>query len=158
MTRRLFYPLALLALPSVVAAQTSPQAAYDSAYFAWDSGDYPDALAAFARLLESPGGDRYLADIALVTGELYLTAEIAPDGRNPQWSADGRLAAYETPSGTSVRTHVISLDGGQINEIAVLEGTRAVFSPDAREIAYLVLDEGPELERTRVFKINNISF
>src|SRR5687767_2089268 len=68
------------------------RARYDTAFYAWQRGDYPTALAGFERLLTSPEGDRVLEPIALLTGELYRTISVARDGQAPRWSPDGRYA------------------------------------------------------------------
>ena len=134
---------------AVATAQASPQAVYDSAYYAWDVGRYPEALQTFQRLLSATAGERYLKDVALLTGELYHTLEIAPDGTQPTWSPDGRFLAYETPSASSTGTVVAALDDGTVRIVAELDGTHAVFAPNGGEVAYLVLRAGSELDRAR---------
>ncbi len=143
------YALLLLAPSAAVEGQTSLQAVYDSAYYDWDAGRYPQALEIFEAVLSGVGGERYLENIALLTGELYHTAEIAPDGTRPVWSPDGRLVAFETPSASGVRTHIVALEAGEVRTVTELDGVQVVFSPDGREVAYLVLRAGPELERAR---------
>ena len=74
---------------SLHAQSTSPDTGSLSARLAWERGDYPEALRAFSKLLEAPGGDRYLEEIALITGELYRTTELTRDGRSIRVSASG---------------------------------------------------------------------
>ena len=50
---------------------------FDEAFWAWDTGDYVEALEGFIEILHTPGGDRYSRDIALISGELYVTEEVA---------------------------------------------------------------------------------
>ena len=63
---------------------------------AWERGDYPAALAAYLRLLDSPDAASVLEPIALRTGELYQSTELTRDGAVPQFSPDGRHLLYET--------------------------------------------------------------
>ena len=68
-----------------------------------EGSSYPEALRAFSKLLEAPGGDQYLEEIALITGELYRTTELTRDGRSIRVSASGKLASYESGTGGSRR-------------------------------------------------------
>ncbi|MEX2584201.1 MAG: M28 family metallopeptidase [Gemmatimonadota bacterium] len=122
---------------------------YDSAYFAWDRGDYVQALEQAERLLEAPGGDALLQQVALLTGELFEVAEIAPDGRFLRWSPDGRHLSFETGSGGSARTHIVSVDGGAPREIAAFAGWAARFAPAGDAIAYLRVPETAALGAAR---------
>src|SRR6187402_1196909 len=54
-----------------------PSAQYDSAFYAWQAGNYPDALQKFERMLSGAKAAEVLEPIALVTGELYATTELA---------------------------------------------------------------------------------
>src|SRR5215469_12602788 len=84
-----------------------------SANQAWLEGKYIDALRGYAQLLKAPGGDKYLEEIALQTGELYQTEEITTDGRTPRLSPDGKLFMYEVGvgSGPSTGTRVFQTAG-----------------------------------------------
>src|SRR5687768_10307209 len=104
---RRFFLVAVLAAP--LTAQPAAQARYDSAYVAWRTGDYPNALARLERLLSSSDGARFREPIALLTGELYRTATVAPDGANLRWSADGKYASFTTGGGRV--SHVVTVDG-----------------------------------------------
>src|SRR5580765_6658375 len=75
-------------------AVTTP--VYDSAYYAWQSGNYPDALQRFEKMLTGPKAGDVLEPIALVTGELYVTSDVAPDGSQVRFSRDGKLLRYTT--------------------------------------------------------------
>ncbi len=105
--------LLLVALPARAQTDDPPaaRARYDSAYVAWQDGDYPAALGGFARLMRSADAGRFRARVALLTGERYRTVEVAPDGARMQWSRDGRRAAYTTDGGRT--SHIVDLDGGR---------------------------------------------
>ena len=142
---RLLFAL-LLATP-VMAQPQAAQLRYDSAYFAWQAGDYPAALARFERLLASSDGARFVEPIALLTGEYYRATVIAPDGAGLRWSNDSRLASFTSGSGRIA--HVVAIDGDSVRSVAQLAGTGLVFSPDARRVAYFVIPETDELRTAR---------
>ena len=99
---------------------------------AWDRGDYPEALRAFSKLLEGPGGERYLEEIALITGELYRTAELTRDGRSVRLSASGKLASYETGAGASRMTYLVRLDRPAVDDSVA--GYGLAFAGDGRVV------------------------
>ncbi|MEX2570212.1 MAG: M28 family peptidase [Gemmatimonadota bacterium] len=121
------------------------RAQYDSAFFAWDRGDYVTSLEHAERLLEAPGGQALLQQVALLTGELYEVEEIAPDGEYLRWSADGRYLSYETGTGGQARTHVVEVTAQGIRAIGDFHGWDARFSPDGTSLAYFRLPESAEL-------------
>ena len=97
--------LAASVLPASLHAQAAPaDTGALPARLAWERGDYPEALRGFSTLLEAPGGDRYLEEIALITGELYRTTELTRDGRNIRVSPSGKLASYESGTGGRAET------------------------------------------------------
>lgn len=123
-------------------AGPGPAALFDSAYQAWDAGDYLVALGQLDRLLTGTGAEAFLADVAVLTGERYRTVEVAPDGTAPRWSPDGRHAAYEVPGAGATgdepaRTVVVAVEGGAVRPVATVDGRGAVFSPDGGRIAWL---------------------
>jgi dipeptidyl aminopeptidase/acylaminoacyl peptidase len=122
---------------------------YDAAYFAWDTGDYPNALEHAERALQAQGGDALLRQIALLTGEAYRVRELAPEGRAVRWSPDGSLALFESGEGPAVRTHVHRVEREALSEVAVIEGRGATASPDGARIAYLRVPETAELAAAR---------
>jgi hypothetical protein len=129
----------LLALPGALVAQMPARVALDSARYAWEAGRYPEALQRLERILTGPARDSMLASIALLTGELYRTRELAPDALDPRWSPTGALLAYEI-GGDSARRSVL-LDANTASARPdTLAGYAAAFSPDGSEIAYLSLD------------------
>lgn len=134
-----------------VGAQQRPQpplqTQYDSAYFAWEIGDYPSALVRLERLLAAPGGDGFLEPVALLTGELYRTLQVAPDGANLRWSGDGRFASYTTSGGRV--THILAVEGDSMRPVARLEGVGAVLSPEGSRVAYFAIRDTPELRAAR---------
>lgn len=111
---------------------------------AWNDGNYIFALNTYIKLLNSPLGDQYLEPIALRTGELFVSEEITPDGRNPKLSPDGRLIAYETGPAKNTVTRIVRADGKHAL-VADLPGTGAVFSLDGSKIAYLTMPQTEEL-------------
>jgi Tol biopolymer transport system component len=120
---------------------------FDSAFFAWQRGDYPTALARLERLLSSSEGDRVLEPIALLTGELYRTIPVARDGQGVRWSRDGRFASFTTNGGRL--THIVAIEGDTIRAVATIGGVSLVFSPRGDRVAFLAVEETPELRAAR---------
>jgi hypothetical protein len=106
-----------------------------------------EALEGLERLLSSPGGERFLEQIALLTGELYHVTQIAPDGRAVRWSPDGRHAAYETGTGIELTTHIVALADNSTTPIAEVNGSGLVFAPVGDFVAYLTVPDTPELRQ-----------
>ncbi|HEX9700176.1 MAG TPA: M20/M25/M40 family metallo-hydrolase [Acidobacteriota bacterium] len=128
------------------------EARFERGWLAWDEGRYIEALDDFIGVLGSAGGDRFLEDIALISGELYVAEEVAADGRNVRISPDGRFAAWETtvadaPPGAETLTHVAALDGG--GAAMELTGSGFVFAPSGGGGAYLAVEETAELLAAR---------
>jgi hypothetical protein len=121
------------------------RSAFDSAYFAWDRGDYPDALERAERILTTPGGEDLLERIALLTGELHPVDELSPEGGRAQWSPDGRFASFETGIGDERQTRIFEVGPDGVRELGDLPGRAATFAPDGRLVAYLHLPESPQL-------------
>src|SRR5215813_13506353 len=67
---------------------------FESANDAWQRGDYTAALNGFIQILNGPKGDTYVDRIAEITGELYRSTELTPDGRAARFSPDGRYIVY----------------------------------------------------------------
>ncbi|MGD2216184.1 MAG: M20/M25/M40 family metallo-hydrolase [Gemmatimonadales bacterium] len=130
-------------------AQQHLEALYDSAYYAWQAGDYVDALQHLERLLSGAGGETFLKRAALLTGELYRTRELAADGHAVRWSPDGRFAVYEMGSGAETVTHILAVGEGGVRRLAEVSGHGLVFAPGGDRVAYLVVEETPELEAAR---------
>jgi hypothetical protein len=128
----------LLASPGAAMAQTSARMAFDSARYAWEAGQYPDALERLERLLTGPHRDSLLAPIALLTGELYRTRELAPDATDPRWSPDGVMLAYEIGGDSARRSVVVNASEAGARP-DTLPGYSAAFAPDGSELAYLSL-------------------
>lgn len=139
--------LCLISIQAVV-AQGQLQSTYDDAYTAWDSGEYTKALELFSEILNTPGGDSYLEKIALVTGELFHTEEVAPDGRSINISPDGRFASYETTVGNSTVTHISSLDA-DIRHLHELRASNFIFSPSGDIAVCFTVDETGAIRRAR---------
>src|SRR5688572_20317708 len=128
------------------AAQPMPHDAnaLTAAHAAWAEGDYIAALNRYIAILNAPGGDAHLTEIALQTGELYRSTELTTDGRNPRFSRDGRHLAYDVGLEVSRRTKVLRNDSTTA-VVADLPGVSATFSPTAAVVAYLKIGESPEL-------------
>ncbi|MGH7677959.1 MAG: M20/M25/M40 family metallo-hydrolase [Gemmatimonadaceae bacterium] len=139
-------PAALL-LFAPFAAAPAQQARFDSAFFAWEAGDYPTALSRFERILTSNDGGKYLEPIALLTGEWYRTTQVATDGAAARWSADGKLATFTTNGGRT--THVVSVAPDAVSTVARIEGVGLVISPNGRRAAYFAIPETPDLKAAR---------
>ena len=116
-------------------AQVPGRIAFDSAAYAWEAGRYPEALERLQRLLAGPARDTLLEPIALLTGELYRTRELAPDGTNPRWSPDGSRVLYEIGSDAERRSVVLDLKAAAPSD--TLPGYAAAISPDGAETGYL---------------------
>jgi len=155
MKKALILLAAAIACVSFAAQQPQPDERFDRAYDAWCAGDYIPALEGFESLLRGPDAERYFERIALITGELYVVTELAPDGRNVRFSPSGRHAAFETGSRTAARTNIISVVQGT-RTVAEIPGSSLVFSPAAHVVSYLRVREIPEIssQRQEVEKLN----
>jgi hypothetical protein len=142
--------LIFTALPGPASAQGSAAAQYDSARFAWATGDYLDALTLLDRALAGPQGAAMLDSVALLTGELYRTVEILPDGRNVRWSADGRQALIDAGLERTPATTVLTLTRDAVAPQTTIAGAfGAAMSPDGRRLAYLAIEENAALRAAR---------
>src|SRR4029077_6715573 len=87
----------------------------------------------------------------LQTGELYRTTELTADGTAPQLAPSGQFATYETGTGATRVTHLVSLAGQAgsaglaVRTVADLTAYGAVFSPDGGTLAYLKITSSPQL-------------
>ena len=125
--------LAASVLPASLHAQAAPaDTGALPARLAWERGDYPEALRGFSTLLEAPGGDRYLEEIALITGELYRTTELTRDGRNIRVSPSGKLASYESGTGGSRMSYIVRLDRPAV--VDSVAGYGLAFAGDGRAV------------------------
>lgn len=154
-TRRSSAALAALAaallFPSLSHAQAGAplgHAAFDSAWFAWQAGAYTDALSTLDRLLGDPDAHRIVEPAAVLTGELFHTAEIATDGRGLRWSPDGTHVSWETGSGSDRRAHVARVGPGGVDRTRALAGHSATFDGAGR-VYYISVPETPELVEAR---------
>ncbi len=138
---------------TILVAQQPADEPFARACEAWDAGNYSGALEQMKALISGPDGDRYVAPVARLTGELFRQQQIAADGRNVRFSPSGRWAAYDIGPRTAAETRVIDPSSGW-REVAVIRGTSCVFSPDGSSLAFLrvaatpaVIDARKELER-----------
>lgn len=142
--------LALVLGAPPLAAQAGPGVAFDSASLAWEAGRYPEALARLERLLTGPDRDALRRPIALLTGEYYRTTELAPDGRDLRWSADGRRLSFLTTVDEAPRTILLGFGAdGRVASTDTLFGRAAAFSLDGGEIAYIGTAPSAELDSAR---------
>ncbi len=125
-------------------APVSADARWRRAQDAWDTGAYHTALDELRAILRAPAAAEYLERIALLTGELYVTTEVAPDGGNPRISADGRhvsytLAAAPQPTAGSVATPLtrIARISPKLETIAELPTSAVAFDRSGRRLAWL---------------------
>jgi hypothetical protein len=133
----LFLPFALIAPLAGNTGQTgaSSDSPLQIADLAWERGDYPAALSAYLRLLDSPDATSVLEPIALRTGEIYQSTELTRDGAVPRFSPDGRHLLYETgPLASRVTRVVTTADPAHV--VVELGGGGASFSPDSAKVAY----------------------
>ena len=130
-------------------AQESPQARFQRARAEWDAGRFVSAMEELEKLLVEEEGSDLQDEIALLTGELYRVRELAADGRAVRWSPDGRYAAYESGGGQDLRTHVLAMTGGGIEEIRAVSGGGLVFSFSRDGAAYLTVPDTPALRDAR---------
>jgi hypothetical protein len=128
---------AMVAWSGRMESQVPARLEFDSAAYAWEAGRYIEALGRLERLLTGPHRDTLLAPIALLTGELYRTREIAPDAASPRWSPDGTTLAYEIGSDTLRRSVLLNPNDAGPLRPDTLPGYAATFAPDGSEIAYL---------------------
>ena len=141
----------LTLLPAIALAQAAHpigDAAYDSAFFAWERGAYPDALRRLDRLLAGANAARYLEPVAILTGELYATVELTRDGARPVWSADARYVAWETGAGAQRMVHVAALENGRARTVASVRGFGPALDAGGR-LYYLSIPDSPELTAAR---------
>jgi hypothetical protein len=138
---------------SVLVARQPADEPFTRVCEAWDAGNYLAALEQMKALLAGPDGDRFVAPVARLTGELFRHQPIAADGRNVRFSPSGRWGAYDTGPRTAAETHVIDPASGW-REVAAIRGTAGVFSPDGSSVAFLrvaatpaIMDARKELER-----------
>jgi hypothetical protein len=122
---------------------------WDAVYLAWDAGRYDAALERLERLLEGPGAERYLEAAALLTGELFVTTQLSRDGRGVRWSADGEVVAFEAPPGAPRVITLAAVVGPGDPVLTSLPGLAPSFSSRGRRVAYLALEDLPELQMAR---------
>lgn len=131
--------LGCITLPAVGVAQLPPfptDPLLQEAYFAWDRGDYDDALVRYLGVLDGPDGPEHREEIALLTGERYQVDEIAWDGRaNVRIAPTGRYLLFEARDDADPVTRVHDLNGTNRAPV-VLPGVGATFVGE-RTVAYL---------------------
>lgn len=153
MTRRIILGSFLAATLAIsLGSISSPQAnaleRFDEARLAWDTGDFLRALDGFDAVLKSADGDHFFDRIALITGELFKTTEIAADGRTIRVSPDGRYVSFETGSRTAAVTKIATLDDPP-KIMTEVRGASFAFSPVPGSAAFLRVKPTPEITALR---------
>jgi Tol biopolymer transport system component len=137
--------LCVLAAATTLAGRSSPagqpaslpaDALWRRAVDAWDAGQYPNALRDLQALLKTPAATQYLERVALLTGELFVSAEVSPDGRNPRISADGQVATYEIGAPNDPTTRIVRL-GATPQPIAEVRGGSVTLDGPATRAAWI---------------------
>ncbi|MEX0907525.1 MAG: M20/M25/M40 family metallo-hydrolase, partial [Gemmatimonadota bacterium] len=158
----------LLLLPDAAGAQAGQPtgvAAFDSAFYAWERGDYPDALRRAAALLDGPDPHQHVMPIALMTGELYVTTELTPDGRLPRWAPDSRHVAWETGAEPATVTRIAALGPDGVRAITTVRGRgvqldaagNAVYMREARPgSAASVISRDLRTDRERILDVGDL--
>lgn len=142
----------VLLAPASLRAQAVHEPTADqlaAANLAWDRGDYIAALQTYARLLSSAEAAQYLESIALTTGELYHTSEIAPDGRAARLAPDGRMLAYESGPPTAPLIRLVDLAGTAPRQVAEFSGREAVFAQTGARVLFTRTTDTPALVAAR---------
>ena len=138
----------MAALLTTVSGQQARKPDFDTATLAWDRGDFVAALSAYRALITAPGGEQWLEPVALQTGELFQTREIAADGANPRFSPDGLFVAYETGSGAALFTRIVEPAAG-MRVIAEVKGHSLAFLPQGDRVVYLKFQASEDLTRAQ---------
>ncbi len=145
-------PVVVLLLVASCVLRVTGQHAADSrlerALDAWDAGDYITALTGFRTLMTGPDADRFFERVALTTGELFDVGEVAPDGRSVRYSPKGRFVAYDTGTRQAPRIHILEARD-TLRQVADLDGSGMVFSPNDDSVAFLRSKVTPEVIELR---------
>ena len=130
----------------LVAASPAQKRAFDAASDGWERGEYSAALSGYIQVVNAAGGDAFVEPIALVTGELFETRELTPDGRAARFSPDNKFVVYETGLETSRRTRILRNDAA-LTPVVDLPGVSATFSSTLNQVAYLRIPDNDEIRR-----------
>ncbi len=143
---------ALLLAPSLLFAQTpttppkapagsrslatsGPQR-FDRAFFAWEAGQYVEALQELKAILASPEASAWHGRIAELTGESWQTTELAKDARAPRWSPDGRHLSYEIGAPNARRIRIVRATSG-FPVLLDAAGSSPSFAADGQSVAWI---------------------
>ncbi len=138
----------LLLLSSAALGQDRLEQRFEGALIAWDEGRYIHSMELMVDILETPGGDRLLPQIALLTGDLFQVTEITTDGTQINLSPDGMFASYMVTLNGRIFSRVIPLSGDYSYRISDnVSGLE--FSPVHGHAAYFKVEETRELQRAR---------
>jgi hypothetical protein len=143
---------------SATPANAALERQWTDAADAWTAGHYPEALRGLLALLKSPAGRDFHDRIAVLTGELFTTVEIAPDGRNPRLAPGGDYVTYEVgqPAGGGVRTRVVALRPS-VRQIAELPGTGAAFDRTGGRLVLVAPLAPGQAESSRALHVRDLA-
>ncbi|MFC1627735.1 M28 family peptidase [Gemmatimonadota bacterium] len=150
MKRLVSMSLALfLLIPSTALGQDHLEQRFEDARVAWDEGQYIHSMELMVAILESPGGDRLLPQIALLTGDLFKVTEIATDGSQVDLSPDGSFASYAVTVNGRTETQMVPLPRDPMRQVTGYDVSELTFSPIPGQAAYFRIEETRELRRAR---------
>ena len=132
-------------------AQTSTAALYDQAVLDWTRGAYPAGMQKLTTVVSATDGAAYLERVALLTGELFRTTEIATDGRAVRWAPSGNFASYEVGAGRTRATRILDMKGAP-KQIADVKGYNLTFAPGDQYAAYVAVREEPRIDTVLVLR------
>ncbi|MCH8548810.1 MAG: M20/M25/M40 family metallo-hydrolase [Balneolaceae bacterium] len=114
---------------------------YTEGYLKWDAGDYTGAIEIFLEILNGPDAEQWFDDIALLTGELYVTETLSEDGRSPVFSPDSRHFAWRDLSDGDEKIRVFRVLSSGTEHVIDLDGHSPKFSPDGSTVVFMKTEE-----------------
>ena len=147
MRRLALLPFIFVFLPGAAVSQLPDHPVLREGFLAWDRGDYHIALERYLEVLNGPGGEGHVPEIAALTGELYQVDELTTDGASIALGRGGIYASYEVVEGGRIVTKIYDTRIGEV--AATLDGTGAAFSLGGL-VTYLSVEGTPEMEAARV--------
>ncbi len=154
--------LAALSSAEPTSAQDRPWSLPDdptilAGFLAWDQGDYPQALQHYLDALDASATPDRIREIAALTGEIYTTTEVAPDGRNLQMGPLGHFMSYSVAEDGEEVTRIVAAASAQV--VATVRGGSVAISAGG-QVAYLAAgmdEETVGLRATLTDRVRNAS-